>query len=63
MPLKKPREGGPASWWLTDSLSTVQNADLIEVLQNGKIKEQGMHQELLRNRDTYFGLAAAQCMH
>ncbi|XP_076407695.1 ATP-binding cassette sub-family B member 5 isoform X3 [Peromyscus maniculatus bairdii] len=41
-------------------LSTVQNADLIIVLQNGKIKEQGTHQELLRNRDTYFKLVAAQ---
>ncbi|XP_055463525.1 ATP-binding cassette sub-family B member 5 [Psammomys obesus] len=39
-------------------LSTVQNADVIVVLQNGKIKEQGTHQELLRNRDTYFKLVA-----
>ncbi|XP_059135782.1 ATP-binding cassette sub-family B member 5 isoform X1 [Peromyscus eremicus] len=44
-------------------LSTVQNADLILVLQNGKIKEQGTHQELLRNRDTYFKLVAAQWVH
>uniref|UniRef100_A0A8C3VL98 ATP binding cassette subfamily B member 5 n=1 Tax=Catagonus wagneri TaxID=51154 RepID=A0A8C3VL98_9CETA len=41
-------------------LSTVQNADLIVVLHNGKIKEQGTHQELLKNRDTYFKLVNAQ---
>ncbi|EDL33483.1 mCG119594, partial [Mus musculus] len=40
-------------------LSTIQNADMIVVLQNGSIKEQGTHQELLRNGDTYFKLVAA----
>ncbi|XP_032764763.1 ATP-binding cassette sub-family B member 5 [Rattus rattus] len=40
-------------------LSTIQNADMIVVLQNGRIKEQGTHQELLRNGETYFKLAAA----
>ncbi|MEJ1283891.1 hypothetical protein NN561_014869 [Cricetulus griseus] len=44
-------------------LSTVQNADLIVVLQNGKIMEQGTHQELLRNRGPYCKLVAAQCVH
>ncbi|GAB5568598.1 ATP-binding cassette sub-family B member 5 isoform X1 [Prionailurus iriomotensis] len=43
-------------------LSTIQNADLIVVLQNGKIKEQGTHQELLRNRDIYFKLVNAQSL-
>ncbi|XP_020919086.1 ATP-binding cassette sub-family B member 5 isoform X8 [Sus scrofa] len=41
-------------------LSTIQNADLIVVLHNGKIKEQGTHQELLKNRDIYFKLVNAQ---
>ncbi|XP_004464362.4 ATP-binding cassette sub-family B member 5 [Dasypus novemcinctus] len=41
-------------------LSTIQNADFIVVLRNGKIKEQGTHQELLRNRDIYFKLVNAQ---
>ncbi|XP_059251683.1 ATP-binding cassette sub-family B member 5 [Mustela nigripes] len=41
-------------------LSTIQNADLIVVLQNGKIKEKGTHQELLRNQDMYFKLVNAQ---
>nr|XP_044991577.1 ATP-binding cassette sub-family B member 5 [Jaculus jaculus] len=44
-------------------LSTIQNADLIVVLQNGKIKEQGTHQELLRKRDVYFKLVKAQSVH
>ncbi|XP_028629035.1 ATP-binding cassette sub-family B member 5 [Grammomys surdaster] len=41
-------------------LSTIQSADMIVLLQNGRIKEQGTHQELLRNGDTYFKLVAAQ---
>ncbi|XP_004702768.1 ATP-binding cassette sub-family B member 5 [Echinops telfairi] len=41
-------------------LSTIQNADLIVVLHDGKVKEQGTHQELLRNRDIYFKLVNAQ---
>ncbi|XP_012514854.1 PREDICTED: ATP-binding cassette sub-family B member 5 [Propithecus coquereli] len=41
-------------------LSTIQNADSIVVLHDGKIKEQGTHQELLRNRDIYFKLVNAQ---
>lgn len=41
-------------------LSTIQNADLIVVLHNGKIKEWGTHQELLRNRNVYFKLVNAQ---
>ncbi|KAB0343262.1 hypothetical protein FD754_020188 [Muntiacus muntjak] len=45
---------------VTHRLSTIQNADLIVVLHNGKIKEQGTHQELLRNRDIYFKLVNAQ---
>ncbi|XP_066095034.1 ATP-binding cassette sub-family B member 5 [Saccopteryx bilineata] len=41
-------------------LSTVQNADVIVVLHNGKIQERGTHQELLRNQDMYFKLVNAQ---
>ncbi|KAM8771060.1 ATP-binding cassette sub-family B member 5 [Rhynchonycteris naso] len=41
-------------------LSTVQNADVIVVLHDGKIKEWGTHQELLRNQDVYFKLVNAQ---
>ncbi|XP_051708757.2 ATP-binding cassette sub-family B member 5 [Oryctolagus cuniculus] len=41
-------------------LSTIQNADSIVVLHNGKIKEQGTHGELLRNRDIYYTLVNGQ---
>lgn len=41
-------------------LSTIQNADSIVVLHDGKIREQGTHRELLRNRDVYFRLVNAQ---
>ncbi|XP_040820748.1 ATP-binding cassette sub-family B member 5 isoform X1 [Ochotona curzoniae] len=41
-------------------LSTIQNADSIVVLHDGRIREQGTHRELLRNRDVYFRLVNAQ---
>ena len=34
-------------------LSTIKNADLILVIENGKITETSTHQELLQNRKTY----------
>ncbi len=34
-------------------LSTIQNADLIVVLENGRIVEQGKHQELINNNGLY----------
>ncbi|XP_040208744.1 ATP-dependent translocase ABCB1-like isoform X2 [Rana temporaria] len=41
-------------------LSTVQNADLIVVMKNGKIIEHGTHQQLLSHRGAYFDLVNAQ---
>ncbi|XP_075443273.1 ATP-binding cassette sub-family B member 5 isoform X1 [Ascaphus truei] len=41
-------------------LSTVQNADMIVVMKNGKIIEHGSHQQLLSNRGAYFNLVNAQ---
>ncbi|XP_063777832.1 ATP-binding cassette sub-family B member 5-like isoform X2 [Pseudophryne corroboree] len=41
-------------------LSTVQNADLIVVMKNGRIIEHGTHQQLLANRGAYFHLVNAQ---
>ncbi|XP_056375699.1 ATP-binding cassette sub-family B member 5-like isoform X2 [Hyla sarda] len=41
-------------------LSTVQNADLIVVIKNGRVIEVGTHQELLSNRGAYFNLVNAQ---
>ncbi|CAN2389829.1 phosphatidylcholine-translocating ATPase activity [Pristimantis euphronides] len=41
-------------------LSTVQNADLIIVMKNGKVIEKGTHQQLLSNRGEYYDLVNAQ---
>ena len=41
-------------------LSTIQNADLIIVMQRGKIVEQGKHQELLDANGTYKKLVEMQ---
>nr|XP_033786800.1 ATP-binding cassette sub-family B member 5 isoform X2 [Geotrypetes seraphini] len=43
-------------------LSTVQNADLIVVINNGRIVEQGTHQQLIANQGQYFNLVNAQTM-
>ncbi|KAM9308184.1 ATP-binding cassette sub-family B member 5-like [Gastrophryne carolinensis] len=43
-------------------LSTVQNADLIIVMKNGKIIERGTHQQLLLNQGAYFNLVNAQTL-
>jgi len=37
-------------------LSTIRDADLIVVLQNGEIVEQGSHEELLARRGLYTSL-------
>ena len=41
-------------------LSTVRNADLILVVRNGKIVEQGTHKELIRMRGYYYELYTRQ---
>lgn len=41
-------------------LSTVQRADRIIVLKNGRLVEQGTHQELLGRNEAYFNLVNAQ---
>ncbi len=37
-------------------LSTVQNADKIIILEKGEIREQGTHEELLKNKNLYYDL-------
>lgn len=41
-------------------LSTVQNADVIAVIQGGRVIEMGNHQELLQKRGAYYMLNTAQ---
>jgi ATP-binding cassette subfamily B multidrug efflux pump len=48
------------SFVIAHRLSTIRNADLILVLKEGDIVEQGTHQELLQKRGFYADLYAAQ---
>ena len=48
------------SFVIAHRLSTIRDADLIIVMQNGKIAEQGTHEELLARRGTYFELNPSQ---
>ncbi|MCH2200072.1 MAG: ABC transporter ATP-binding protein/permease [Flavobacteriales bacterium] len=41
-------------------LSTIQNADKIIVIKDGKIAEEGTHQELISNKGVYFNLVEMQ---
>ena len=51
---------GRTSMIIAHRLSTVRNADRILVLQNGKIVENGSHDELMANNGTYKLLAETQ---
>ena len=41
-------------------LSTVQNADIIAVIHQGRVVEKGTHQALLALKGIYYGLVTAQ---
>jgi subfamily B ATP-binding cassette protein HlyB/CyaB len=41
-------------------MSTVRHADLIVVLERGRIVEQGTHDELMRREGLYYYLASQQ---
>lgn len=41
-------------------LSTVQNADMIYVFENGRVAEAGSHMELMQNGSVYVSLVHAQ---
>jgi ATP-binding cassette subfamily B (MDR/TAP) protein 1 len=43
-------------------LSTIQNADVIYVFENGKILESGTHQQLLANKRKYYELVQMQSL-
>ncbi|MDR3185839.1 MAG: ABC transporter ATP-binding protein/permease [Christensenellaceae bacterium] len=51
---------GKTGFIIAHRLSTIRNADLILVLENGEIVEQGTHDQLLLNKGQYFDLYNSQ---
>lgn len=51
---------GRTSFIIAHRLSTIKNADLILVLKDGKIAEQGTHDELMNQNGFYFNLYSTQ---
>ena len=51
---------GRTSFIVAHRLSTIQNADLILVMKDGKVIERGRHEELLEKRGFYHDLYRAQ---
>ncbi|RMC04951.1 hypothetical protein DUI87_18129 [Hirundo rustica rustica] len=57
--LDKAREGRTCIV-IAHRLSTIQNADKIAVVQNGRVIEQGTHQQLLAEKGIYYSLVNVQ---
>ncbi|XP_067865081.1 ATP-dependent translocase ABCB1-like isoform X3 [Heterodontus francisci] len=57
--LDKAREGRTCVV-IAHRLTTVQNADVIAVIDNGKVKERGTHEQLIAKRGAYYNLVNAQ---
>jgi len=51
---------GRTALMIAHRLSTVRNADIILVVRDGKIVEQGTHRELLQKKGYYFSLYTRQ---
>lgn len=56
-------EGGRTTITIAHRLSTIQNADLICVVKNGRVIEQGTHFELLKLNGTYSELVYQQSLN
>ncbi len=50
---------GRTSFIIAHRLSTIQDSDLILVMQDGKVVEQGQHQELMNNKGLYYEMQMA----
>ncbi|XP_021098295.1 multidrug resistance protein 1 [Heterocephalus glaber] len=57
--LDKAREGRTCIV-IAHRLSTIQNANVIVVIQNGRVKEHGTHQQLLAQKGVYFSMVSVQ---
>ena len=51
---------GRTTFIVAHRLSTIKNADIILVMDKGRILEQGTHQELLRKKEYYYNLYNSQ---
>ena len=51
---------GRTSFVIAHRLSTIRNADTIVVMEDGRIVEQGDHEDLLRRRGAYYALYTSQ---
>ena len=51
---------GRTNFVIAHRLSTIRNADIILVVNDGKIIERGSHEELIKKRGTYFDLYLKQ---
>ena len=51
---------GKTSFVIAHRLSTIMDSDLILVIKEGNVVEQGTHQELLDRRGFYYGLYSSQ---
>ena len=44
-------------------LTTIMNADVIFVMESGKVEEYGTHQELMERKGIYYNLVVTQQAH
>jgi ABC-type multidrug transport system fused ATPase/permease subunit len=51
---------GRTTFVIAHRLSTVRRADLILLMEEGRVIERGTHEELMRARGTYYGMVLRQ---